>query len=106
VGEDDMQATRFIIDTFGNEIFDGFTLGETWNGWACPYFTLEQAHRVVEAHRAQGGKAWYDETQDLFVFGFREDEVDAFPVEMVEGHKLYAIGAGCWIWEEAVEEVA
>jgi hypothetical protein len=101
-----MQATKFTIDTFGDEIFSGFTSGETWNGWACPYFTHEQAQRVVEVHRAQGGKAWYDETQDSFAFEFGEDEVDAFPAETVEGQKLYSVGARCWIWEEAVEEIA
>ncbi len=24
-------------------MLEGFTAGETWNGWDCPYFTFEQA---------------------------------------------------------------
>lgn len=101
-----MQTARFIIDTFGDEIFAGFTLGESWNGWARPYFTFEQAQHLVEAHRLHGGKAWYDETQDAFAFEVNQDEVDTFPAEVVENRKLYPIGAGCWIWEEAAEEIA
>lgn len=60
-------------------IFDGFTRGETWNGWARPYFTCGQAQRILEAHRSQGMKAWYDKTQGAFAFEFSKDEVDAFP---------------------------
>ena len=30
--------TQFAL---GDEtLFDGYTLGEEWNGFACPYFTL------------------------------------------------------------------
>jgi hypothetical protein len=101
-----MRATRFTIDTFGEEVFDGFTSGETWNGWARPYFTFEQAQRVVEAHKLQGVKAWYNDAEDAFMFEMGEGEVDAFPAEEVEGRTLYPVGAGCWIWEEAVEKVA
>jgi hypothetical protein len=101
-----MRATKFTIDTFSNEVFDGFTQGGTWNGWSRPYFTFEQAQRVVEAHKAGGGKAAYDEASDSFSFEMGEDEIDEFSSEIVEGRKLYPVGAGCWIWEEAVEEVA
>lgn len=101
-----MRAGRFALDSFGDEVFDGFTQGETWNGWARPYFTFEQGQRIVEAHRAQGNKARYDESGDAFSFELNEDEIDTFPSEQVEGQKLYPIGAGCWIWEEAVKEVA
>ncbi len=99
-----MRAAKFIIDTFGNEAFDGFTLDETWNGWARPYFTFEQAQRIVEAHRSHGDKAWYDEAEDVFSFEMGEDEVDSFPAETIEGRKLYPIGTGCWIWEEELQE--
>lgn len=100
-----MRPAKFTIDTFGEEVFEGFTQGETWNGWARPYFTFEQARRVVEAHRARGGRASYDEAEDAFSFEIGEEEIDAFPAESLEGQKLYPVGAGCWIWEEVVEEV-
>lgn len=100
-----MRAAKFVIDTFGGEVFDGFTQGDTWNGWARPYFTFEQAQRVVEAHRAQGGTASYDETENALSFEMGEGEVDTFPAETVEGGTLYPVGAGCWIWEEELQGV-
>lgn len=99
-----MRAAEFVIDTFGSEAFDGFTLGETWNGWARPYFTFEQALRILEAHHSRGQKGWYDESEDAFSFEMGEGEVDSFPAESIEGRKLYPIGAGCWIWEEGLQE--
>jgi hypothetical protein len=96
-----MRAAKFAMDSFGDEVFDAFTQGETWNGWARPYFTFEQAQGILKAHCSQGRKAWYDEECDAFAFEFNEGEVDKFPAEAVEGLKLYPIGAGCWIWEEA-----
>jgi hypothetical protein len=95
-----MRSAKFTIDTFADGVFDGFTSGETWNGWARPYFTFQQAQSILEAHQAQGKKASYDEAGDFFSFEFSEDEIDTFSAEMIEGQKLYPIGAGCWIWEE------
>ncbi len=41
---------KFSTDLTGEDsFFDGFTKGETWNGFACPYFTFEQGQRIVEA---------------------------------------------------------
>ena len=99
-----MRPGKFTIDTFGDAVFDGFTTGETWNGWAHPHFTALQAQRIVEAHNAQGGKAWYDDAQDAFSFEMGEDEVDTFPAETIEGKKYWPVGAGCWIWEEELQE--
>ena len=99
-----MRATKFIMDTFGDVIFEGFTQGETWNGWARPYFTFEQAQQIVAAYNSQGGQASYDNAEDVFSFKFGEDEIDIFPAESIKGQKLYPIGAGCWIWEEAYKE--
>jgi hypothetical protein len=53
-----MRATTFTIEVYGDVRFQGFTQDETWNGWACPYFTFEQAQRIVEAHQRFGLLAW------------------------------------------------
>lgn len=98
-----MRETKFVIDTLGDKIFDGYSQGEEWNGWACPYFTFEQSQRILEAHRERGIKAWYDEDSDQFAFDLNQtgqDDIDAFPPIELEGLKLYPIGSGCWIWEE------
>lgn len=103
-----MRPSKFTIEVYGEQSFDGFSSGEDWNGWACPYFTSEQAQRIVDAHCKLGRKAWYDKVEDQFVFDFSHDEnnePDTFPAEEVDGKKLYPVGAFCWIWEEAFEEV-
>lgn len=102
-----MQPAKFTIEVYGEQSFDGFSRGEDWNGWACPYFTFEQAQQVMEAHRSRGWKAWYSESEDQFSFDFShdgKDEIDAFPGELIEGRKLYPIGIFCWIWEEELQE--
>jgi hypothetical protein len=98
-----LREAIFTTDVFDGQRFPGFTDGETWNGWARPYFTFEQAQAVLNAHKDHSWKAWYDETQDSFVFDFSHDgndELDEFPAVEIAGMKLYPIGAGCWIWEE------
>lgn len=95
------------MDVFGDRLFGGYTRDESWNGWACPYFTYDEAIRVVEAHRECGGEAWYEATQDSFIFTVEaSDENDSFPAVEIEGHRLYPVGAFCWIWEEYSPERA
>lgn len=103
-----MRETKFSIDSLGDRSFDGYTQGETWNGWACPYFTFEQAQQLVRAYEENGLEARYNEVSDAFSFeldaGGDLKEVDTFPAEEINGRKFYPIGAFCWIWEEAAEE--
>jgi hypothetical protein len=103
-----LQPTKFSIDTISDVLLDGFSSGETWNGWDCPYFTFEQAQKVIEAFNTSqqiGGenvKARYDTEQDAFCFFFESSgESEDFPAEEIDGQKYYPIGAGCWIWERA-----
>lgn len=107
-----MRETKFVIDTLGDKIFEGYTQGEEWNGWACPYFTFEQAQKVVEAfnegERFEGDKveARYDAEQDAFCFFFESSgESEDFSALTVDGRKLYPIGSGCWIWEDATADL-
>ncbi len=93
-----------MLDTYGDQVFDGYTAGEEWNGWACPYFTYDQACRIVEAHRRHGWEAHYDPVKDEFVFSFERDglpDPDAFPAVHIGEDKFYPIGAFGWIWSEA-----
>ena len=108
-----LRETQFAIDTLGDKVFEGYTQGEEWNGWACPYFTFEQAQKVVEAfnkgERFEGDKieARYDAEQDAFCFLFESSgESDDFAAVELEGQKFYPIGAGCWIWERADVQVS
>jgi hypothetical protein len=104
-----LQPARFSIDTLGEDVlFDGFTADETWNGWACPYFTFEQAQKVVNAFNVSQHfvndrvSAHYDAERDAFCFLLETSgESDDFPAVSIDGQKFYPIGAGCWIWERS-----
>lgn len=98
-----MRPAVFTIEVYNEQSFEGFARGDDCNGWACPYFTFEQAKIVLESHRARGWKAWYDEAEDKFVFDFSHtgnETPENFPAQYIEGMKLYPIGAFSWTWEE------
>jgi len=96
----DLRKAQFVIETFPGEIFEGFTLDEDWNGWVHPYFSMNEAKRILEIHNANGGSAQYDESNDVFIFVEGEE---VFPSVEIEGMKLYPIGSSFWIWEEFEE---
>lgn len=96
-----MEKRSFTIDSLDSKRFEGFTCGEIWNGWACPYFTFEEATKIVDAQNANGSySAYYDEAKDTFVFSFSNEEKEEYSAENLGGEKLYGIGSGSWIWEE------
>lgn len=104
-----MREAKFNIDFLEGQVFEGYTRGEDWNGFACPYFTFEQAHRLLEAWRSSGRSARYNGEADQFDFevdASGERERDQFPAVNVDGVKMYPIGNGCRIWEEVVQEGA
>ena len=104
-----LRQCRLTMDLFemappgAPRIFAGFTLGENWNGWACPYFTRDQASALVEGWLALGGQAHYDAASDEFVFSSLEAS-DQLPERYgptdVAGQRLYPIGTRAWIWED------
>ncbi|HEY0319453.1 MAG TPA: hypothetical protein VGC66_00630 [Pyrinomonadaceae bacterium] len=105
LNETALRPTEFSLDTYGDQVFSGYTLDEEWNGWACPYFTYDQALLLVEAHRSHGWRAHYEEENDAFVFSFEHDGLDTpdtFPSVTISGRKFYPVGAFGWIWEESV----
>ncbi len=99
-----MRQTHLVIDAFDDIIFEGFTEDKKWNGWACPYFTFEQALKVADAHKRVISNAWYDQKSDTFNFQMDEDDKDDIesyePVE-IEGQKFYPVGHSQWVWEES-----
>ena len=94
---------EFCMD-MSEETFQGFTDGDTWNGFACPYFIYEEAARLLN----EFGNEWeFDEEKDSFLvhpLGDSEyDEPEEFGSVMIqvdgEEVKTYAIGAYSWIWD-------
>ncbi|MDQ3257151.1 MAG: hypothetical protein M3R15_25215 [Acidobacteriota bacterium] len=67
-----MKSAFFSLEAIEGR-FEGYTQGESWNGWACPYFDSEQAKRIVKAWKASGMNAQYHEAKDAFEFEVSQD---------------------------------
>lgn len=84
-------------------IYDGYTDGTHWNGWACPWFTKETALEIADAHNAlmnefnallPNNKAYaiYNKTEDTFIFyGYDEAETEEFNCDRFASDLLYDI---------------
>jgi hypothetical protein len=96
-----LTTKKFTADFFGETSFSGRSTGQTWNGWACPYFSFAEGSRIVSAqNKIAPETAYYDDGNDSFVFKF-DDEVEQYQAEKIDGLTLYAIGSSVWVWEEA-----
>jgi hypothetical protein len=98
-----------IEDWFGP--FEGWTADQYWNGWACPCFDWDVALQMVDTcnqvkFKNDVFRAHYDEEHDQFCFYTESDgDWECFGAQTIEvkGRQatVYAIGAYCWIWEDA-----
>lgn len=106
------RLAKFQIDGMDQLKFEGYTLGETWKGWARPYFTYEQAHTVAKVFNEQTVyESSYTPSANTFVFKnkIHVDENYSFTSEtLILGGvetKVYPIGAGSWVWTECEPEM-
>lgn len=80
---------------------------QRWNGWACPFFTLEETQRIADAINANNDTR--DDThediiiRDGVVFSEFHDgdyhDTEEVPSIVHEGITFYGVGAGSWVWE-------
>lgn len=107
------RPARFTIDGLDG-LFEGYTDGRRWNGWACPVFARDEADRIAKAFRAQPGpdgpfEARYAADSDAFIFCDPADDPQDEPlafhsrrVETADGPlTLYFVGTSYWTWDEA-----
>lgn len=100
-----MRKTVFTIGEY-HEAYVGYTSGRLWNGWATPYFELDEAMRVMQGFNETAEYPMkYDKVYDQFyILDTETTELEAWKGEnyqTTEGMKhLYGIGAYCWIWDE------
>lgn len=102
-----MRKTLFTIDGIEG-IFEGYTDGRHWNGWACPYFTKKVADEIMrvnnESYCGVAYQMHYDESQDAFIREEPEyDEPYIVQGYDVDGMHLYPIGNACWIWDDLAD---
>lgn len=105
-----MREAKFSHDFLGDSEFRGYTRDEDYNGFACPYFTCDQAMLILQAWLEHGLAANYDENTDEFVFevsgGEAGNEFQRFGTIYDDGLKLYPIGVFDWIWQEVENSLA
>ena len=102
-----MRSAKFILDDLEGYVAQGYTRDERWNGFACPYFTFEQAQDVVAAWRKQGCAARYDVHADEFIFPCDQGssgEPNVYPAVLLGGRKFYVLGGCEWAWSEIESE--
>jgi hypothetical protein len=113
-----LHPATFNIDSFGDNLFHGFTSGgdwvshgltpgADWNGFACPLFPFAEASRLAAINNKTefAGRLTYDAAQDAFLFtqegqDAKVDEPEVFGATVVEGQKFYAIGSCSWCWND------
>lgn len=107
----DYRKTSFTLDALENKAFSGYTSGETWNGFACPLFSYDEATKILDLLQERTGdetlESWeYEASKDKFLLhSSTHEEPETFegqPIE-VEGEvvDLYPIGSYSWTWLEA-----
>jgi hypothetical protein len=92
----------FSIEGF-DKAFIGYTDGTRWNGWAEPFFEIDEAFTIMQKNNVDGATPiFYMEATDSFVFVEEEPyEVKGRNFMTEDGLKhIYGIGAGCWVWDK------
>lgn len=105
------RKTVFAIDNHCPVV--GYTEGKLWNGWATPYFPLEEAIRVMEDfNKTSDIPMRFNEANDCFIL-YNEGNEDYEIWEGANYHTeegiqhLYSIGAFSWVWDEwSAKEIA
>lgn len=105
---DDLDEAVFCLDSHPGTTFRGYAKGDTWNGWACPYFEKTVAEQIAEhyseLHRYDHEEEYWAEyvsEEDAFAFHDDQDEEPRkFGAIDTGEEKLYPIGAYCWTWVE------
>lgn len=73
-----------------------------WNGWACPYFELSDANKVMDFVNspATDDSMVYDAEADSFICYAQGDREDWEAFQGIErgGRHVYPIGTGSWVW--------
>ena len=91
---------NFQIDN-GNT-YKGFTDGQKWNGWECPYFPFEVALQIAKDMSSFSDELVYDISKDAFTYrteDYPDCEHDIFSPVLINSMKLYPIGAMSWCWD-------
>lgn len=65
-----VEGGKFHLEAFDEE-FEGYTAGESWNGWECPYFEKNVAEKILSlCIKNDVDLCVYDERDERFIILF------------------------------------
>ena len=99
-----MHKMIFTMECFSHPHI-GYTLGKRWNGWATPFFEIDEALKLMEEfNQCSEDRMQYDEVYDQFTILHNDGEFEYWKGKNYntnEGIKhLYGVGAYSWIWDD------
>lgn len=104
-----MKKQLFTIDGFKYPHI-GYTEGKRWNGWATPYFEIDEALDVMKEFNISKPEdpIIYIEANDTFIHKVADDEIEIWKgtnYNTDDGIKhLYGIGAYSMTWELIIKQ--
>lgn len=111
-----LTPTRFYVDGLIEPPVEGMTDGRGWNGWSTPFFTREQADRVVEISNAANLTedesvritVTWDESLGTYtlVDACYPEGLELVERDVIDGVTYYRIGAFSWTWSQTRTVVA
>lgn len=98
-----MRKTLFTIDGI-EAVFEGYTDGSHWNGWACPWFTKEVADDIMRMTNKDNENVMrYYQEIDTYSYYIDDDNNSEFKGKDINGLHLYPIGNAYWVWDDLAE---
>jgi len=92
---------KFKMDFFPDDVeIEGYTNGGRWNGWAIPYFTFENAQKLIPIFE---GYLSYDVDQDAFKYldpvHMNPEDTEIYESLDIDGNKFYSVGGMSFCWD-------
>lgn len=105
-----LQPGQFSMDFLEKKSYPGYTFGQLWNGWACPFFSKEVTLKILKELTNQKNSSitfsFDQEFNTFFVFDSNNSEDD--PPDIASGQDilisqdhhihLYPLGSQTWCW--------
>jgi len=97
---DQLHARKSLFCIEDGTQIEGYTDGCTWNGWAMPYFTKENAIEVLKEY--PGNESDDEDAYRNYSFP-PEDSFYIINPDTGTPIEVWGIGSGAWCWEEIAE---
>lgn len=88
-------------------IFEGYTMGSSFNGWQCPYFPKSVADFIINAYDSSDSRMDYLDEKDTYIVRYKDGTKSEYTGTdcLVNGEikHLYPMGNFEWTWHLATE---